>query len=283
LIINRLKLWHTDGKVDLMLELKKGQYSGKVVAINDQQSIISSITTYDSNRFNGALHFHENIHVSFVIRGGCLERKKDSYDRAPGKLTFYAAGEPHQVLSVPAPSKHINLEIGQKFMKQYHLNEGIIGAAVTSNPDGKFLMLQIYKDLTTADKCTASSIQMLLLDFMHKGNLHAIIEQPSWIKLLYELLQDRWDENFSLEELSAVAGVHPVTVSKYFHRYFGCTLSGFMRKVKIERALALMATRNISLTQTALKCGFADQSHFIRIFKDLTGFLPKKYLNAIID
>ena len=78
-----------------MQELGKGHYSGKVTAIHDGQGVVSSITAYQRENFNNSLHYHENTHISMVIAGGCGERgKKDHYDRLPGMLTFYHAGEP---------------------------------------------------------------------------------------------------------------------------------------------------------------------------------------------
>jgi AraC family transcriptional regulator len=50
-----------------------------------------------------------------------------------------------------------------------------------------------------------------------------------------------------------------------------------MRKLRVEKAMALMVSSHQSLTEIAYVCGFADQSHFIRIFKQHTGFLPKQY------
>ena len=117
---------------------------------------------------------------------------------------------------------------------------------------------------------------MLLLDFLSLTGKHSA-GQPHWIGVIDELLRDRWAEQVSLDELSVAAGVHPVTVCKYFHKYFGCTLAEYMRKLKIEHALPLIGAAGLNLTQIAYTCGFADQSHFTRTFKEFSGFLPHNY------
>ena len=259
-----------------MEQYKKGQYSGTVISAYDSQGILSSMTTYDKSNFNATLHYHENTHISLVVRGGCREKKKESYERLPGMLTFYHAGEPHQVLQIGRSSKHINLEIEQQFLSRYDIDERTLGEALSKNPDGKFLLLKIQRELLAADAASGVSIRMLLLDFISDtGKLSR--EYPLWISRVEELLRDAWAENPSLELLSSTAGVHPVTVSKYFHRYFGCTLGQYLRKLKIERALALMNESDCSFTAVTYSCGFADQSHFIRTFKQMTGFLPAGY------
>jgi AraC family transcriptional regulator len=152
----------------------------------------------------------------------------------------------------------------------------MLGQALTKNPDGKFLLLKIQQELLAGDAGSDVSIRMLLLDFI-SGAGKLLPEQPIWIRRIHELLGEVWAENPSLELLSSAAGVHPVTVSKYFHKYFGCTLGQYLRKLKIEKALALMNQANCSFTEVTYHCGFADQSHFIRTFKQLTGFLPAGY------
>ncbi|MEW6737177.1 MAG: helix-turn-helix domain-containing protein [Acidobacteriota bacterium] len=39
----------------------------------------------------------------------------------------------------------------------------------------------------------------------------------------------------------------------------------------------MIKNSQMSLTEIALHCGFADQSHFTRNFKEITGFLPKEF------
>ena len=50
-----------------------------------------------------------------------------------------------------------------------------------------------------------------------------------------------------------------------------------MRRIKIERSLALIESNQTNLTEIGFQCGFADQSHFIRTFKNQTGFSPKQF------
>jgi AraC family transcriptional regulator len=80
-----------------------------------------------------------------------------------------------------------------------------------------------------------------------------------------------------LHELSVETGTHPVTISKYFTRYFGCTLSEYMRKLRVMNSIALVKNTTHLLTRIAHESGFADQAHFTRAFKQITGFLPKEY------
>ena len=261
-----------------MLALKKGQYSGNVTEICGEAGIIASITAYNEDTFNGSLHYHDNAHISFVLQGACIEKKKTSYDRMPGKIIYYSAGEPHQVMHILKPSRHINLEIEPNFFEQYNVSDTALNAATTKNPDAKFLMIKMYKELLAKDDFSTVSIQMLLLNLVQETKkLQYEKKIPSWIKIVIELLHEHWDETITLQQLSTAANIHPVNISKYFPIYFSCTLGEYMRKLKIEKALGLIRSSPVSLTDVAYKCGFADQSHFIRTFKAYTDFLPAAY------
>ena len=95
-----------------------------------------------------------------------------------------------------------------------------------------------------------------------------------WIQALKDLLNDRWDEFPSLNDLSTELKVHPITISKYFAKENGMTLSEYMRKIKVNRAVGLLMNSSSSLAEIAFTCGFSDQSHMSRLVKNYTGYTP---------
>lgn len=260
-----------------MQVLQQGEYVGDIRNQVHQDGVFASISSYNKSFFNDAWHCHENAHISFVLKGGCSERKKDRYERLPGKVTFYISGEPHQIINMHN-SVHVNLEMDDSFFNRFHFTEDVFSKTVCKTPDATFLMLKVYKELMADDDLVSTSIQMLLLEFLHRAEKWRNEDKvPEWMARVHELMNDRWSEKLALAELSEAAGVHPVTISHYFPQYFACTFGAYMRKLKIEKALALLKSTHYSLTDIACECGFFDQSHFTRTFKELTGFLPACY------
>ena len=241
--------------------------------------VISSITTYPDTGHAESLHYHETLHVSYVLKGGNVEKRTThDIERLPGIVTWYEAGELHRSTKTLAASKHINLEVEQAFLQQYAIDVKPAGEAFLKSPDAAFIMLKILKELQVKDAFTKHSIHLLAINLLTTGrkqNNYAAM--PQWLHTIYTLLHDRWNENVTLRDLALAANVHPVTVSKYFPRYFGCTMGEYMRKIKIEKALVLVTSSYLPLTEISNECGFTDQSHFIRTFKQQTGFLPLQY------
>jgi|KBSMisStandDraft_5_1062788.scaffolds.fasta_scaffold175369_2 AraC family transcriptional regulator len=262
-----------------LLSLDRGNYLGKVVDICYADGIIAGVTTYPRGALTSQMHYHDNLHISFVLQGGSLENRIDGkYERLPGNIMFYHAGEAHQNIQKIFPSKNVNLEIEDRLLKKYELTEELIDNTTTHHPDGKFLMLKIYKELLENDSFSPTSISMLFLDLISRfEKIDYKKKVPSWLNKINELLNDSWDEKLSLIDLANTAGVNPITISKHFHKYFSCTLGEYLRKLKIEKSLSIIPAQEISLTEIAYICNFSDQSHFTRTFKQLTGFLPKQY------
>ena len=258
-----------------MINLRNGQYLGSNKQSYDAGGIILTVTEYHNKVFEG-WHAHENIHISLIIKGGNREERKQRNTAAlPGTLLFYHQDEPHRNLHTSHPSKNINLEISREFMQQYELGENEI-EKMARHPDAGFSLLKMYREVGEADHFSATSIQMLLLGLI-AGTKKLPQKQPLWLKTITDFLQDNWQQHPGLNELARLSGVNPITVSKHFSKYMGCTLGEYMRKLKIQHALRLIPAGTLSLTQVAYHCGFADQSHFTRNFRQLTHFLPKAY------
>jgi AraC family transcriptional regulator len=191
---------------------------------------------------------------------------------------FFHADEPHQTIIEAFPTKNINLAIELEFLQDNLTTEAAVKSAVERNPNAKFIMLKIYQELVAEDTFSDSSIKMLLLNLIRTNpEIDFKNARPGWIKIVTELTRDKWNESLTLKDLAEAAGIHPITVSKHFPRYFSCTFGEYMRRLKIEKSLYFLKDTSFSMAEIATECGFSDQSHFIRTFKQLTGYLPNSY------
>jgi AraC-like DNA-binding protein len=101
---------------------------------------------------------------------------------------------------------------------------------------------------------------------------------PAWAQELKEIIQDHVDTNLSLKEISKGLEINPSYLSREFSKYFGDLSFGeYIRKQRIEKAVALIRSSAYSLTEIAYLTGFSDQSHFTRIFKKHTGQNPSVF------
>ena len=252
-------------------------YTGQV---GRQQQVAGGIITsaqYQTDHCNCDWHYHKNLHLTFVFQGTGTSESRASGNVKPAESVYlYRAGERHRWIPATPLCTSINVELEETFHQQFDLSDGEVGRALETNRDVKFLLLKMQRELMLADPDSPASMTTLLLDLASQPQKASRLP-PDWLNIATEYLHDHWSEPVSLTALSLAADVHPVTLSKSFRRHFHCTLGEYARKLKIEHSLSLVKDSKMSLTQVALQCGFADQSHFLRTFKQITGFRPGRY------
>ena len=105
-------------------------------------------------------------------------------------------------------------------------------------------------------------------------------ECPQWLIQARELIHARFAEPLSLSDVAAGVGVHPVRLARAFRSQHRCSVGEFIRQVRVESACGAMLSHDLSLTEISLAAGFADQAHFTRTFKRITGQTPGQFRAA---
>lgn len=96
-----------------------------------------------------------------------------------------------------------------------------------------------------------------------------------------ELMSANLHEEMPLSRLGAACGLSVRHFARAFRQSTGIPPHRWLRKHRIERAMELMNSRALPLADIALSCGFADQSHFTRVFTALVGTSPNAWRRTI--
>ncbi len=259
-----------------MIELRTKEFLGKTTEQFSFENYDISMVKYH-HPVSEDWHSHEKYHLSLILQGGNLEsRKGEDIQVLPGTIIVYDKEEVHRNRHTAFPSENLNIEIDDQFFKQNELSTTDFRRSILKNTAVQFQLLKIYKELRVNDISSAESIHSSLLT-LFSGHDKLVDYRPQWVQSIQELLCDRWDEFITLEELSRELQLHPVTISRYFSKYFNCTLGEYMRRIKIEKAILFLKHTKKPLTEITFLCGFSDQSHFSKIFKQSTGFKPYEF------
>ena len=136
-------------------------------------------------------------------------------------------------------------------------------------------------------KHTQSPSEKLLLSvfntYLDKQNSESL-KTPKWARELKSIIQDQIDTNLSLslKEISEGLQIHPSYISREFSKYFSNLSFGeYIRKLRIEKAIDLLANPDHTLSEIAYLTGFSDQSHFNRIFKAHIGKNPSDFRKTL--
>ena len=227
-------------------------------------------------------HYHENPHLTFILRGNVIEgTKQQVHHCSPGALLFHSSFEPHYNRELEGNATCLHLDFAQDYLDEFapqkNSLQGILSIRI---PEIKFSCHKLFSEAVISDDLSRASIHSLSLGILGEllfAEQAATSPRPKWVIRLEEILRCGYSEQLSLAELARELSIHPVHLSRSFSRYFNCSLGDYVRKVRVERALAFMSRKDLSLTEIAGSCGFADQSHFTRSFKRTMGFTPSAY------
>lgn len=75
-------------------------------------------------------------------------------------------------------------------------------------------------------------------------------------------------ENLTMAEVAEHLGMSRRTLERYFQRKTGMSPGEYRKQCRIARARKLLQYSSRSLAEIAGECGFCDQSHFTRIFRE---------------
>lgn len=97
---------------------------------------------------------------------------------------------------------------------------------------------------------------------------------PRWLSRVVDLLHSRFREHITLDELAREAGVHPMHLTRVFRRFEGCSVGQAQRELRLSWAERLIRESEEPIGRIAIRAGFADQSHFTRVFRASRGTTP---------
>ncbi len=223
-------------------------------------------------------HTHLDAHFILVTGGDYVS----SADGTPGSgpvLIYNPRGTTHR--------DHFYFGRGSFFAISLAPAYAAAALTATSVPDvPRYLVAPTQHALAMriAASCAAEvpalSLDALCMELLGSMETHSPpvpATPPAWLGRAVELLHDRYREELTIAEIAAAAGVHPIHLARTFRRHLRCTPGQFARFRRLERAAALLLRTACPLAEVALCSGFADQSHFSRVFARHFGLPPGEY------
>lgn len=162
--------------------------------------------------------------------------------------------------------------LNRAFLGQYAWYHGTPTIGAVSEFLKEFVQLQEASELETA------VIQLVAGLSQDPGPPST--SPPRWLRQVAEQLEDCCDETIRIRQLAEESNVHPVYLARVFRQYFHCNPKQYQFHFRLRRALDHL-TQEKTLVQVALDNGFADQSHFSRLFKLTTGMSPGHFRKLV--
>lgn len=97
------------------------------------------------------------------------------------------------------------------------------------------------------------------------------------LKQAVEYIQEHLGQDLSLSEIANELGMSQYYFCHLFKRSTGMSPHQYLIRQRVEQAKHLLKQPGRTVTSVALDCGFANQSHFAKYFRQCTGMNPKQF------
>jgi AraC family transcriptional regulator len=102
----------------------------------------------------------------------------------------------------------------------------------------------------------------------------------SMIRKVSTYIETHLNSAISTADLATLAKLSTYHFIRAFRQSFDEPLRGYVMRRRVERAQGLMLQTNLPLSQIAIECGLADQSHLNKLFRRLVGESPDAWRRA---
>jgi len=232
-------------------------------------------------------HCHRKASFIYIVGGDHWATHSRGGDTArAGTVRYLPAGEPHEVY-FPRGSTCLQLELESSVIDlAAEQGRPLECPGEIHDPRVGRLGVRLHHELFTSDDLSQLDVEGVALQLLLAGEPAGRDQRkdaPPWVLRISEQLREEFATRFALQAIARSVGRHPVQVSRQFHRHFGCTLSEYVRRARVARAQELLRHTVRGISDIALACGFADQSHFTTAFRRVTGVPPGRYRVAFGD
>jgi AraC family transcriptional regulator len=229
-------------------------------------------------------HRHDEPSIGIVLSGDFLERignHERTYSR--GTVSFCPAATTHSQQFGATGVRQIIFKPDDSWLHyladcKARLDEAPHTQSTTFRDLGDKLLGEIRRD----DGFSAMACEGILLEiiaaFGRHGTAAAVsTKPPPWLRAAREFMHENACSPLTVAQIAREAGRHEIHVAREFRRFFGTSVGTYLRRCRAEEAERLLVTKERSLSEVALSCGFASHSHFCREFKAHFGVTPSEY------
>ena len=232
-------------------------------------------------------HAHESCILGVVLSGNrTIDFASEIIEYLPGEIFQIAPFKQHACRLAKKQNNEyfvvvIPFELFESLLKNFSGGKSIIDFEVKLENTAIKEFLYKAVDLFMVDgnkKELELCLENLLVywsDIIHE-RLHIVADIPANIINGLEFINSHYRQRLVLPEIAEAVVTSQYYFQREFVKYYGMSPAKYIEKKRLAKAVELINT-GVSASIAALKAGFADQSHFCKVFKKCRGVSVKKY------
>ena len=231
-------------------------------------------------------HAHSRTGFNLVLAGRYGERIESVFqDHPPATLIVKAAGQPHANRFDAEGARCLLIEFEPEVLDPSSaagdvLHRSSIWSAGPLAVSG-VRALRALRRQGPPPVAIEEAAHEFLREIGDRRRVGVERARPAWLTTVRDAIHATQPARVRLADLAAEVDVHPSHLSETFHRVFGTTISRYVGRLRLERAIRDLAGTDDPVARVAVRSGFYDHAHLTRVFRSVTGTTPSAFRRAI--
>lgn len=229
-------------------------------------------------------HSHDDALMSIVL-GGTFRETIGNSERfyTHGHVTFFPAGRMHAQDFGPSGARQIIFRPQPDWLGWLsECGTELDTAPYTKGAEFYSLGDRLLRELENDDPLAAVAREGILLEIIaafgrRDANARKPSRIPGWLIHARDYLHENACRPLRLIEVARAAGRHETHLAREFRRCFGTSVTGYVRRLRIEQAARLLSDGDSEISAIAFDCGFSSHSHLTREFRLFYGTTPSTW------
>ena len=229
-------------------------------------------------------HEHELAYVTIVLHGDYLEGDRGKLDELrPFTAVFNPVGAAHSTVIGPAGAALFTIEFRTRNVRELDLR--LPKETSFDREAGTLLwpglrLFSAFKNQLTDSQILDSHV-FELLGALARLDRSSDKTPPPWLARVKDRLHEEFSNRLRMRDLAREAGVHPVHLARAFRCFEKQTPGEYQQRLQLRAACELLRNPEWPLATIAAECGFADQSHFTRVFRRMAATTPLRFRQTV--
>lgn len=271
---------------------------------NDEYELIAHSHLADCSMFlvdlyYRPLHLHKELEIILVLGGsGEVSNEQFKFSVVTGDILLFESGEVHELNGGEDGLRLLAIQISRSFCKRYcpqlrniRFQETCIDSSYDQekasalrqsmlNAFAAYLdrsLIGTFRCMSYVNQIFGNLLTLVPYEILDQSNLVGQTKRKERIRRILLYLEDHYREPIRLTDLAEMECITETHLSHFFRDQLHITFQDYLSRLRVEAAMNMLRTTDLSLTSIAYECGFSDPKYLNQGFQRILGLSPAQW------